>query len=323
MIDLMIPYLNEYKKNNNSVIKFIYEIDNNHNTYLHRLLFLNKISAEIIQILTFFIKHTDLNQENYEGTTSAHILFKKGYWKSLKNVLTIQEVGETVTTDGLYLYFTEAEDTYWFNTISKMDMKTKKVKQIYKEKDKKYVLRIEKPENQPDIFITRICAIYQDIAIIKNDKLHWIDRGFGRKKPIAEGVTAYDSYFKINKKKVLYPDDWKFVDAYRHTDGYVFIFTKDTFHSLWYCNNQKQWIKLNKNQEVCDMKFSAAANKLIVGFPNKPDEVWLLNVNNEIVVENTIKGKTYEINNGKTPVPWFSIQSSDKPKAVVICGYGF
>lgn len=244
------------------------------------------------------------------------------YNKSLKKVLTIPKVGETVTTDELYLYYTEAEDTYWFNTISKMDMKTKKVKHLYKETDKKYVLRLEKPENQPDIFVTRICALYQDIAIIKNNKLHWIDRGFGRKKPIAENVTAYDAHFTINKKKISYPDDWKFIDAYRHNAGYVFIFTKDTFHALWYYDTKNEWKKLNKTQEVCEIKFSATASKFIVGFPNKPDNVWSLNVNNEIVVENALSGDTFEINHGKSPVPWFSVQSSNKPKAVVICGYG-
>lgn len=242
------------------------------------------------------------------------------YNKSLKKIQTIPQVGETVTTDSMYLYYTEAEDTYWFNTITRVDLKTQKVKHLYKEKDKKYVLRIEKPENQDDIFVTRICALYQDIAIIKNNKLKWIARGFGRKKPIADDIIAYDSYFTVHNTQIAYPDNWKFVDAYKHKKGYIFIFTRDVFHSLWYCENGT-WTQLNQNQEVCEIKFSASADKFIVGFPNKPDNVWSLQ-DNKIIVENKLKGINYTINHGTNPCPWFSVQSSDTPKAVVICGYG-
>lgn len=242
----------------------------------------------------------------------------EAYNSNLKKIITLEKVGETVTTDQVYLYYTEAEDTYWFNTITRMDMKTKKVKHLYKETDKSYVLRIDKPENQADIFVTRTCALNQDLGIIKNNKVTWLTKGFGRKKPINEHVIAYDSHFTLQNVKIDYPDHWKLVDASSSNSGYLFIFTKDACHSVYLYENK--WVKLNKHPMVCEIKFSIAASKFIVGFPNKPDEVW--SFNNKIQVDKTMEGVTYKSQHGKVPLPWFSIQSSDKPKAVVICGYG-
>lgn len=92
MIQHMIPYIDEYQKNKETVFSFVNEIDNGHNTYLHQILISKNIVNITSELLKFFIVHTDLNQENYAGETPAHILFGKGLWLGLKDVLQGREI---------------------------------------------------------------------------------------------------------------------------------------------------------------------------------------------------------------------------------------
>jgi len=243
------------------------------------------------------------------------------YDSNLNRLLTIDKVGETANIDEKYLYYIEAQDIYWFNKILRMDIKTKKVVQIYKENNKKWVLQIKKPEGQPDIFIIRTNAIYQDIGIIQNTKVKWISKGFGKKIPINKTTIAFDSQIVIDSENISYPDDWKLVDAKQSKNSYVFIFTKDTFHTLW-SYNKTGWHLLSPKETICEIKFSLVLNKLIIGYPNKPDAVASMDLPHLLTIENTLDGPTYEIKYGSNPVPWFAVQSSPNPKAVVICGYG-
>ena len=89
MIEYMVNYLREYQKQHNKIYLFIRELDDNHNTYLHRLLIqYNKtITTVPKQVIKFFIDHTDLNQENYQGYTCAHILFEYRLWVPFKDIL--------------------------------------------------------------------------------------------------------------------------------------------------------------------------------------------------------------------------------------------
>ena len=60
------------------------ETDEYNATYLHNLLMSTDIdisSIETHDILTYFIKYTDLNQESYYGYTPAHLIFAQGLWK--------------------------------------------------------------------------------------------------------------------------------------------------------------------------------------------------------------------------------------------------
>ena len=241
------------------------------------------------------------------------------YNSNLKKQLSITSVGETAAINESFLYYCNAEGIFWYNEIMCMDIKTQKKKSLYKETNKKYVLRIEKPENQNSIFIKRTSAIYQDIGIIVDNTIQWFERGFGTKKPIATSITAFDSYFTIYNKRVEYPNNWKLVDTYKRDDTYIFIFTKDVYQSVWIY--EKGWRRLDKETSVCEFKFSIAASKLIVGYPNKPDTIWDIHETG-LVSKKEMKGNKYILQRGTAPIPWFSVQSTETPKAVVICGYG-
>lgn len=82
IIKYMEPYIEEYKKKHKKDILFYY-FDNSHNTYLHRILFtyMEDVYSMNIDILLFFIKHTDLNMENYVGVTCAQLIFKLDIWR--------------------------------------------------------------------------------------------------------------------------------------------------------------------------------------------------------------------------------------------------
>lgn len=246
------------------------------------------------------------------------------YDRTPKNILSLEDAGDTAVLDGSDLYYCKAEGVFWFNEIIKIDIRNSVSKTIYKEHDKSYVLRVEKPDNQPNIFIKRTSAIYQDLAII--DKHHnvarWFKRGFGTKKAIAHNIIAYDSCFTIDYKTIFYPGLWNFVDAKEDEEVIHFIFTKDVYQSLWAYNKRiKSWRRIDKEQSVCEFKFSIAASKCIVRYPNKPDTVWSLR-SDEFLIETKMKGANYTLQKGTAPLPWFSIQSTATPKAVVICGYG-
>lgn len=116
LIAYMLPYINEYEKSHNEILSFKREIDNFQNQYLHRILaiFADKQlsitdfsqTADPLQptlmidtiyniplpIISFFIKHCDLNQANYAGNTPAHIIFSTGLWKFVTNDLKNREI---------------------------------------------------------------------------------------------------------------------------------------------------------------------------------------------------------------------------------------
>ena len=92
MIKYMIPHLDEYYKNHHFHMQFIYENDVGRNTYLHKILASKHLSKIPIQIIRFFIKHTNLNQENYAGTTPAHMLFDKALWIQFKDDLIGRDI---------------------------------------------------------------------------------------------------------------------------------------------------------------------------------------------------------------------------------------
>lgn len=245
------------------------------------------------------------------------------YDKNLHKTLSIKDVADTAAADALDIYYSKAENIYWYNEIMALDIKTKKSRRIYKEKDKRYVLKIDKPENQEDVFVKRVCAIHQDVGVIRNNKIIWLSKGTGTKKALTHNVIAHDGHFSKQNKDVQYPDGWKLVDGQKYKDGFLFIFTKDVYHALWSYNNS--WTQLNNKDTVCEIKFSLTADKIIVGYPNKPDAVYYLDDNADLILEKTIDGPTYELKCGltATQVPWFATYPvTDKVKGIVIYGYG-
>jgi hypothetical protein len=116
LIKYMLPYIDQYETANGEALSLRREIDNFQNQYLHRILaqladkqlsqkLISKIQdplqpnvyidtiAEIpFPILSFFIKHSDLNQTNYANNTPAHIIFSTGLWKYISNDLMYKEI---------------------------------------------------------------------------------------------------------------------------------------------------------------------------------------------------------------------------------------
>jgi len=243
------------------------------------------------------------------------------YDKNLKIIATVADVGDSVasasataTATAATLYFCKATNIYWYNEVIAMDIKAQKQISLYKELDKRYVLSLTQKGHH--IFVKRAHSQYQDIGIIRGSKVDWFSKGAtGTKNPLTEFAIAYDDHFINNKKKIQYPTAFRLVDGRAEKDGsFLFILTKDCHNALWSYSSGK-WTNLK--QDVCEIKF--AANGLIIGYPNKPDEVWHLD---PLKKEKTMPGPTYDITYGQVCVPWFMVSPKGKAKGVVICGYG-
>lgn len=102
MMDILIKYIklyfDEYEKKYKK-IKLFDQTDTFQNTYLHYLL--NNYDPNIISIdtLKFFIRHTDLNLQNYAGVTGIHMLINLGLWKLVKDVLKNKTINLLITDD--------------------------------------------------------------------------------------------------------------------------------------------------------------------------------------------------------------------------------
>ncbi len=116
LITYMLPYIKEYENAHNETLQFKREIDNFQNQYLHRILaifadrqLLQRDISQIpdplqpntmidvicnvpLPIISFFVKHCDLNQTNYADNTPAHIIFSTGLWKFIINDLKNREI---------------------------------------------------------------------------------------------------------------------------------------------------------------------------------------------------------------------------------------
>lgn len=116
LITYMLPYIKEYETINNETLLFKREIDNFQNQYLHRILaifadknlsesnfskipdslqpnqLIDAISNVPLPIISFFVRHCDLNQTNYANNTPAHIIFSSGLWKFIENDLVDREI---------------------------------------------------------------------------------------------------------------------------------------------------------------------------------------------------------------------------------------
>lgn len=91
LIKLLIDKINDKK--------YFEYTNNSHNTYLHEILMTGMLN-EHVDLLSFFIEHTDLNQENYDGLTPAQLLFESGLWKQYKDIIK-NRVIDLVKTDDL------------------------------------------------------------------------------------------------------------------------------------------------------------------------------------------------------------------------------
>lgn len=83
ILEVLIGYLEKYRKKN-KYYEYHRETDQVNSTYLHNFLISLDSSEDISKfkyILSYLIKYTDLNKQNYEGSTPTHIIFKSGVWK--------------------------------------------------------------------------------------------------------------------------------------------------------------------------------------------------------------------------------------------------
>lgn len=86
LIPYMEPYIIHYHKTHHKTYMFD-AIDAHQNTYLHLLLNNNDT-----KYISFFIKHTDLNKENYKKITPLQILFSNNIWINYKSDLVGREI---------------------------------------------------------------------------------------------------------------------------------------------------------------------------------------------------------------------------------------
>jgi protease II len=77
--------------------------------------------------------------------------------------------------------------------------------------------------------------------------------------------------------------------------------------------------------EICDILISGQKNKLIIGFPNKPDCVIELDRTNNTSYKliKQLNGSTFNLESGISPIPWFMVHSQLAEKqGLIVYAYG-
>ena len=249
------------------------------------------------------------------------------YDTDLKALATIKDVGDSVAARGEDIYYLGAEDTLWFNSLNVVTTTNHRY-QLYKEKDPKYTLSIVQPKHQPDVFLLRKSALYQDLAIVSGDsssssssssKLEWLVRGYGRKIPITRNIIAYNTYLKIGRTRVRYPPHHYIIEGYRKGDEIFCTFSIAAKQALCRYNmTTKRWSTLLV-PFVGEVAPVDGIDGFVIGYPNKPDIV----IDHKKAVIYRGEGPQYAIESGEEPVPWFLVSpNKEKPKGLVIVGYG-
>ncbi len=118
------------------------QTDQYQNTYLHNFIKLignNKING-IHDILKIFINVTDLNQENYAGTTSLHLLFQTGLWKEVVDVLIHKKLDLLKVDEfgnNIYSYIKDDDTELFMKIPHNIVISVDKSKSVIKRKSKK------------------------------------------------------------------------------------------------------------------------------------------------------------------------------------------
>jgi ankyrin repeat protein len=175
MLDELIKHLKKYRKKTN-VKSYHLETDEYNSTYLHNLLRLmnnkeiintsedgkmlesttnSKLSVSLSS-LSYLIKYTDINQVNYFGYSSAHMLFIGKLWKNDK----IKEMIEGKEID---LLKTDINNKNIYSYVSKKD------KEEFMDMTKNIVLKIN--TNLISINDNEIKELTEIINVIDRDKL--------------------------------------------------------------------------------------------------------------------------------------------------------
>ena len=131
ILGIMIRYLKDYRKETGDESIHI-ETDEYNSTYLHTYLMreepreLDPIDKKII---SYLIKYTDLNQENYHGYTPGQLIFLKEFWKldHIKECLKGRKI-DLLKTDpdghNIYSYVTKKDNAEFMRLTSELVMVT-------------------------------------------------------------------------------------------------------------------------------------------------------------------------------------------------------
>ena len=239
------------------------------------------------------------------------------YTLKLEELLTIQDVGDSVGHRGETIYYLGAEERLWFNSLNLI--RDKQSVRLYKEDVPRYSLSIVQPKHQPDVFLLRKSALYQDLALITpQHKLVWLVRGYGRKVPITRNIIGYDTYLKIDRTRVRYPPHHYILEGYRKGDDLYCTFSTAAKQALYrYSLKTKRWSTLVP-ATVGEISTTDGRDGFVIGYPNKPDIV--ITESKDVVFRGT--GPEYAIESGEEPVPWFLVHPGKKPRGLVVVGYG-
>jgi hypothetical protein len=216
--------------------------DTRHNTYLHRLIYMNNIN-ENVEILKFFIKHTNLNKKNYIGHTCGYLLFYTGLWKLVINELKSREIDITNITQ-----FIKKEDTDLFDNLRRtlkepIEVKNKiELDKLYNVSEIKKILNIKDTITHYGVYRNRITDIIIYLKYLQSINVHI-------------PVLNYD---ENNKKEFLYINEMTnmnnnlinseltyYVEVY-YTFLSTFIFWQDKNH--YYCHLVHNNILKNNKQ---------------------------------------------------------------------------
>lgn len=232
---------------------------------------------------------------------------------------TISDVGESATEKNGELYYLGAEDILWFNTLYVLNGPLQQPLLLYKEKEAKFSLQLIKSSHQPDVYIIRKSALFQQIGIIENYKIRWLPTElFGRKLPLINDAIMFDTYFIFEGQRIDYPDNQHILDAYYKRGNTYCVFSSDATQSIYLYNHDKASWKVVLPPAVSEVSFSQQGEFFIVGYPNRPDVVYT-QAGEQIF---TSIGPTFKLEQSTKPVPWYIVLPNSPAKGVVICGYG-
>ena len=236
------------------------------------------------------------------------------YDKNLNCIKEIQKVGDTAVSFSNDIYFVGAEKTFWFNKIYRLSGKEKKL--IYSESEEKYVLSLK--SDGASVFIIRKSAVFQDIGILINDSLMWIEQGYGTKIPIDKDSIAFNQYFSRNSKIIKYPEGLFLEDLFSIKGAHFFIFTHGVYNSLYRYNDR--WIQIME-PTVCNIKY-LQEHSILLSYPNKPSVIMNLH-KDQLIEKKQLEGPHFDLSHSIEPVPWFLVSDKKREtKGLVVCGYG-
>ena len=245
ILKILVSYMEQYVNKNN--ILFSEEIDNYYDTYLHRLLLFNDEDNVPVDLLTFFINHTDLNQECYSGDSPAHLLFSNDLWKTLKNVLSGRSI-DLVKTDSkgknCYSYIAD-KDMDEFIKLTKtitlpLNVKNNKdIAKIFNIKNVKNILNISKNNSLAKNTGIFGSSLYHYIIYLHYLRTKYPDVLFVATRPYNKEAQTTDMFLA---KMTNYPLSEKQTTMNKMIGLYLYAFYSYLPHHMYWINEYQYYI---------------------------------------------------------------------------------